>query len=88
MKATGIVRQIDDLGRIVIPKEIRTTYDIKPEDFLEIFTEEDRIILRKYQPSDIFTGDMEDLIEYKGTKVSKSSILELAKLAGLKISED
>ena len=47
MKATGIVRQIDDLGRIVIPKEIRTTYDIKPEDFLEIFTEEDRIILRK-----------------------------------------
>jgi len=88
MKATGIVRQIDDLGRIVIPKEIRTTYDIKPEDFLEIFTEEDRIILRKYQPSDIFTGDMEDLIEYKGKKVSKSSILELAKLAGLKISED
>lgn len=73
---------------IVIPKEIRTTYDIKPEDFLEIFTEEDRIILRKYQPSDIFTGDMEDLIEYKGKKVSKSSILELAKLAGLKISED
>ena len=88
MKATGIVRQIDDLGRIVIPKEIRTTYDIKPEDFLEIFTEEDRIILRKYQPSDIFTGDMEDLIEYKGKKVSKSSILELVKLAGLKISED
>ena len=88
MKSTGIVRQIDDLGRIVIPKEIRTTYDIKPEDFLEIFTEEDRIILRKYQPSDIFTGDMEDLIEYKGKKVSKSSILELAKLAGLKISED
>lgn len=88
MKATGIVRQIDDLGRIVIPKEIRTTYDIKPEDFLEIFTEEDRIILRKYQPFDIFTGDMEDLIEYKGKKVSKSSILELAKLAGLKISED
>lgn len=88
MKATGIVRQIDDLGRIVIPKEIRTTYDIKPEDFLEIFTEDDRIILRKYQPSDIFTGDMEDLIEYKGKKVSKSSIVELAKLAGLKVSED
>ena len=88
MKATGIVRQIDDLGRIVIPKEIRTTYDIKPEDFLEIFTEDDIIILRKYQPSDIFTGDMEDLIEYKGKKVSKSSIVELAKLAGLKVSED
>lgn len=88
MKATGIVRQIDDLGRIVIPKEIRTTYDIKPEDFLEIFTEDDRIILRKYQPSDIFNGNMEDLVEYKGKKVSKASILELAKLAGLKVSEN
>ena len=87
MKATGIVRQMDDLGRLVIPKEIRTTYDFCPGDNFEIFTENDRIVLRKYQPADIFSGDMTDLVEYKGNKVSKNSIRELAELAGFKISE-
>ncbi|MBQ7915814.1 MAG: AbrB/MazE/SpoVT family DNA-binding domain-containing protein [Firmicutes bacterium] len=87
MKATGIVRQVDDLGRLVIPKEIRNTYDIAPGDNLEIFTEGDTIILRKYQPADIFTGEMEDLVDYNGKKVSKASIRKLAELAGMKISE-
>lgn len=51
MKATGIVRRIDDLGRVVIPKEIRRTLRIREGDPLEIFTErEGSVILRKYSP--------------------------------------
>ena len=50
MKATGIVRRIDDLGRVVIPKEIRRTLRIKEGDPLEIFTERDELMLKKYSP--------------------------------------
>ncbi len=82
IKSTGIVRQLDDLGRLVIPKEIRNRFDIKSGDSLEIFIEGDRIILRQYHPVDIFTGDAKDLVEYKGKKVSRANIRELAKLAG------
>ena len=82
MKSTGIVRQLDDLGRLVIPKELRNRFDIKSGDSLEIFIEGDRIILRQYQPADIFTGDTKDLVDYKGKKISRANIRELAKLAG------
>ena len=51
MKATGVVRRIDDLGRVVIPKEIRKTLRIKEGDPLEIFTDkEGEVILKKYKP--------------------------------------
>ena len=81
MKETGVVRKLDELGRITLPIELRRTLHIDERDALEVFVEEDKIVLRKYAPSDIFTGDMEDLYEYKGKKVSKNTILELAKLA-------
>ncbi len=83
MKSTGMVRKVDELGRIVLPIEIRRNLNINEKDPLEIYVEEDKIILKKYEPSDIFTGEMNDLVEYKGKKVSKSSIKELAKLAGI-----
>ena len=51
MKSTGIVRKIDELGRIVLPIEIRNTLDIKAKDSIEIFVDDDKIILKKYQPS-------------------------------------
>ena len=51
MKATGIVRKVDNLGRLVIPSELRETYGIDPESPVEIYTEEDRIVLKKYEPS-------------------------------------
>ena len=54
MKSTGIVRKIDELGRIVLPIEIRNTLDIKAKDSIEIFVDDDKIILKKYQPSCIF----------------------------------
>jgi transcriptional pleiotropic regulator of transition state genes len=87
MKSTGIVRKVDQLGRFVLPSELRAKFDIK-DDALEVFTSGDMIVLKKYNPSDIFTGDMEDLIDYMGKKVSKKNIRELARLAGFKIVEE
>ena len=87
MKSTGIVRKLDELGRITLPIELRRNLDVNERDPLEIFVDDDKIILKKYDPSDIFTADMEDLVEYKGKKVSKNSVKELARLAGFTISE-
>lgn len=85
MKSTGIVRKVDELGRVVLPIELRRNMGIEIKDSLEIFVKEDTIILKKYEPSDIFTGGMDDLIDYKGKKISKTTIIELAKLAGLEV---
>lgn len=87
MKSTGIVRKLDELGRITLPIELRRNLNVNERDPLEIFVDDDKIILKKYDPSDIFTGEMEDLVEYRGKKVSKKSILELARIAGLNVTE-
>ena len=87
MKSTGIVRRVDELGRIVLPIELRKTFGISERDALEIFTDGSKIILQKYQPADIFTGEMDDLVEYVGKKVSVSSIKQLCRLAEIKIAE-
>lgn len=83
MRNTGIVRNLDNLGRIVIPKEMRRVLDIAVKDPIEILIQDETIILRKYEPADIFNGDKEDLIDYCGKKVSKNTIKEMAQLAGL-----
>ena len=88
MKSTGIVRKLDELGRITIPIELRRTLDVVERDPIEIFTDEGSIILKKYIPSDIFTGEMDDLVEYKGKKVSKATIRELARIAGMELKEN
>ncbi|HKM21310.1 MAG TPA: AbrB/MazE/SpoVT family DNA-binding domain-containing protein [Lachnospiraceae bacterium] len=84
---TGVVRKLDDLGRITLPMELRKNLGITDRDPLHIYVEDQRIILEKYAPSDIFTGNREDLIEFHGKRVSKESIKEMAKLAGLKIAK-
>ena len=78
MKSTGIVRKLDELGRITLPIELRRTLGVEERDALEIFVEEDRIILKKYEPADIFNGTKDELFDYCGKKVSKKSITELA----------
>lgn len=83
MKSTGIVRKLDELGRITLPIELRRNLGVGEKDPLEIYVDDDKIILTKYEPADIFTGEREDLVEYCGRKVSKKSILQMAKLAGL-----
>jgi transcriptional pleiotropic regulator of transition state genes len=83
MKTTGIVRNLDNLGRVTLPIELRRNLDLDIKDPVEIFVEGDTIMLKKYSPCDIFTGSKEDLIEYHGKMVSKKSIEEMVKLAGL-----
>ena len=68
MKSTGIVRKVDELGRVVLPIELRRILNIKEKDSLEIFVDDEKVILKKYEPADIFTGAMDDLIDYKGKK--------------------
>ncbi len=83
MKATGIVRKVDELGRIVLPIELRRSMNIDIKDSMEIFVDDGSIVLKKYEPADIFTGSMEELIEYKGKKISKATVKDLMELAGL-----
>lgn len=69
-KSTGMIRRVDELGRIVIPIEMRKVMDINERDSLEIYTDEcNRIILKKYIPGCIFCGNAEDLIQVKGNKI-------------------
>ena len=87
MKATGMVRNIDSLGRIVIPIELRTRLGMDVNKAVEIFIEDDMIILRRYEPADVFTGETEDLIDFCGKKASRKTIKEMAEKAGFTISE-
>ncbi len=74
MKATGIVRKIDDLGRIVLPKELRKTMNIDKKDPMEIYIDEDSVILKKYQPACIFCGSAENTLEYKSKIVCRECL--------------
>lgn len=76
MKATGIVRQLDKLGRIVLPKELRKVFDIENEDSLEIYVEDDKIILKKYSPSCVFCNS-KDVVEFDGKHVCRDCIQRL-----------
>lgn len=72
MKSTGIVRKVDELGRIVIPIELRRHLDIEVKDSLEIFVDSGHIILKKYEPSCIFCGQAKDVETYKDKKICPS----------------
>ena len=77
MKSTGVVRRVDELGRIVLPIEIRKTLDIQQKDSIEIFTDEDRIVLQKYQPSCLFCGNMEDIVYFNGKRICARCIAKV-----------
>lgn len=77
MKSTGIVRKVDELGRVVLPKELRTVLDIEQRDPLEIYVEGDNIILRKYEPSCIFCGDATEVITFMDRKICKSCVAKI-----------
>lgn len=74
MKSTGIVRKVDELGRIVLPIELRRTLGIEEKDRIEIFVDGDSIILRKYQPACIFCDNAKDIINYKGKNICPDCI--------------
>lgn len=77
MKSTGIVRQMDSLGRIVLPVELRRTLDIAEKDSLEIYVDESSIVLKKYQPACIFCDNVRDVKTYKGRKICPECIENL-----------
>jgi AbrB family transcriptional regulator, transcriptional pleiotropic regulator of transition state genes len=79
MKATGIVRKVDELGRIVLPIELRRTLDIAEKDPLEIYTDGNTIILKKYEPACIFCGNARDIKDYKGKNICPDCMNELKK---------
>lgn len=78
MKSTGIVRKVDELGRIVIPKEIRRSFNIQDdEDSLEIFVNDNTIVLKKYEPSCIFCNTVKDIITFKGKNICPECLKEM-----------
>lgn len=79
MKATGITRKIDELGRIVLPIELRRGLDIGEKDALEIYVENDSIILKKFRKNCLFCGSEENIIEFKGKNVCGECISQLKK---------
>lgn len=80
MKATGIVRRVDELGRIVLPIELRRTLDLDVKDPVEIFIDGDRIILKKYVPTCIFCNDSHETIYFKGKRVCEPCRAELVQM--------
>lgn len=81
MKSTGIVRRVDELGRIVLPIELRRTLDITERDSLEIYVDGSSIILKKYQPACIFCDDPKDVVSYKGKNICAKCLKELKERA-------
>lgn len=77
MKATGIVRKVDELGRIVLPIEMRRTLDIAEKDALEIYVEGAAVILKKYKPSCIFCDSTKDIVEFKGKNICPKCLRDL-----------
>lgn len=79
MKSTGIVRKVDELGRIVLPIELRHTLDIEPRDSLEIYVDGNTILLRKYHPTCIFCEDSSDVVSFRGKNVCRKCIQAMNK---------
>lgn len=78
MKATGIVRRIDELGRVVLPKELRDTLGIKSGDALEIYTGTDQIVLKKYAPGCSLCGEVDNrLLTFKDKQICTQCIKDL-----------
>ena len=79
MKSLGIVRKVDELGRIVLPIETRRRMELEAGDGVEIFVEKDRVILKKYEPCCIFCGDADDIVMYKDKRICRRCLQEIRK---------
>lgn len=80
MKSTGVIRRLDELGRVVIPIEIRTQFGISEKDPMEIYVEGNSIILKKYEPDCIFCGSSKKLVEFGGKPICKKCANNIYKL--------
>ena len=80
MKSTGIVRKVDELGRIVLPIELRRTLDIAVKDSLEIYVDGNSIVLKKYEPACVFCNDAKNVLNYKGKNICPNCLAELKRM--------
>lgn len=80
MKKTGIIRRLDKLGRVVLPIELRRGLDWNEHDRVEIFIEDERVILQKYEPNCLFCGGTKHLKEFRGKQVCARCV---EKMSGL-----
>lgn len=81
LKSTGIVRKVDELGRVVIPIELRRTLGIEEKDALEIYVDNEKIILKKYEPACIFCGNAEGVTNFKGKNICRECFSAMSKEA-------
>ena len=77
MKSLGIVRKVDELGRIVLPIELRRTFDIDIGDGLEVYTEGETIVLKKHTPGCMFCGEIKGVTQFKGKNICPNCMKEL-----------
>ena len=80
MKSTGIIRRVDELGRVVIPIEIRNQFNIVEKDPIEIYVEGSRIVLKKFEPNCIFCGNTHDLLSYHDKLICKKCANQIGQL--------
>ena len=85
MKDTGIIRHVDELGRITLPIELRRSLSLEESDPVHVYVDGNKIILEKEDVGDIFTGSTKDLFEYHGKMISLDTIKELARIAEIKL---
>ena len=81
MKSTGIVRKVDELGRVVIPIELRRTLQIAEKDALEIYVDGEKIILKKYEPACIFCGNADNVRNYRDKNICESCLEEMRRVS-------
>ena len=81
VKSTGIIRRVDELGRVVIPIEIRNQFDIVEKDPIEIYVDGSKIVLKKFQPNCIFCGSTQDLVSYHDKLICKKCSTKIGALS-------
>lgn len=80
MKSTGIIRRVDELGRVVIPIEIRNQFNIVEKDPIEIYVDGSSIVLKKFEPNCIFCGNTKNLLEYKDKLICEKCSKKISEL--------
>lgn len=87
MKSTGIIRRVDELGRVVIPIEIRNQFNILEKDPIEIYVEGSSIILKKFEPNCIFCGNTKNLLNYHDKLICKNCSKKIGQLEENEVKE-
>ena len=80
MKSTGIIRRVDELGRVVLPIELRNKFNITEKDPMEIYVEGNSIILKKFEPNCVFCGNSKNLVEYQGKLICEKCANKISTL--------